>query len=139
LREVAEETVRKRMPGVVRVVGVDVEAEATCRSRPEPAPRSDPVLFRVNPELEGVLTPGDRETVAHVVIDIRFLLRKPAGLIISVAGRILQATAAVRNGWQQIVRIDLGMELTGGEAVMLPGNQVVVNPCFFVLPFYAGR
>ena len=105
----AEEAVRKRMPGVVRIVGVHVEAEAAGRSRPEPAAHGNPVLPRLTPELEGVLTPSDREAVVHVRIDIRFLLRTTACLIVSVAGRVLQSAAAVGNGRQQIVGIDLGV------------------------------
>src|SRR5258706_8038258 len=63
LREVPQQSVGKGMPGVVRVVGIDVEAEAPRGSSPEAATCGNPVFLRVNAEFEGVLVSGDGEAV----------------------------------------------------------------------------
>src|SRR3954453_3664192 len=48
LSEVPQQPVGKRMPRIIRVVGVDVEAETSRGSRPKAASRGNPVLLRVN-------------------------------------------------------------------------------------------
>ena len=91
------------MPRVVRIVGVDVEAEASGGSGPETAARGDPILLGVDAELEGVLASGDRERVVDVIVDVRLLLREPAGLVVAEAGRILQSAAAIGNRRKKVV------------------------------------
>ena len=124
------------MPRVVRVVGIDVEAETPRGSSSEAASRGNPILLRVNAELEGVLVSRNGEAVVDVVIDIRLLLREAAGLVIAEARRVLQSAAAIRNRRQQVVGIDLGVELSSREAPVLARDQVVINAGLFVLALY---